>query len=152
MLLFTVTAYAAESSKNTIDVKATHLIALDSTATEWYSTDEYRGLFAVCMVMDCSSVWSEAERTVVAEALVLDTTYIVKDGNTINVFAFGQNDIMIFRYNCIGENAHYVMTVLEDAADNAELYMNALQKQGTFSSYYKVDSGEVLNVISELSK
>lgn len=38
------------------------------------------------------------------------------------------------------------------AADNAEFYMSALQKQNTISSYYKVDSGEVLEVISELSK
>ena len=148
LLLCCICSLGAMASSDTKMMNCHYLNGLGLDADTWCALDLTREYFVMAMIMDGMDAWTATEQAIPTEALAYNSMYIAQDGNSINMFAFGLNDMMLFRYNAATEMGYYSTTSLENGYLLSDKYMDAMNEQYNFSAYYKVDKKGVMDKIN----
>ena len=118
-------AFAEEDAA--IEIIPEFITSADKSSAEWYADETSRELFILSLIIDCLDTWSDADLTIVSDAIAEDAVYVAKEGYNVIAFFFGQNDLLLFRYGSLLDDANYAVVEVENAATLSSILMIGLK-------------------------
>lgn len=143
VLIFSLPIHVHAESSDSIKFTPIGFSTLGFTATEWFSTETNRTILATVALLEyLYTINDETLAAISVNALANNAVYVGRDSWNLMIFFFGDNEMTYIIYNPYTEDAY--ASLITVSYQNADFSMQYLVADGMISSYYQVDSMDIL--------